>query len=144
MGYRSLFRSVGTAIRQAEREERKRQRELERQQKYLAKMQALEQTEHEVQVYENRIALLGSIHKQCEDTIDWSKMKAMTPPAEPKYGNAKELIAQQNFNNFKPNILHKLFGLTEKKKIQLRQKIAEAKQADKDNYGNQCRWKKST
>jgi hypothetical protein len=79
VGYRALFRSVGSAIRQAEREERRRQRELEQQQKYMTKMQALEQAEHEVEVYENRLALLCSIHKQCEDTIDWEKMKAMPP-----------------------------------------------------------------
>jgi hypothetical protein len=50
-------------MRRAERDAQRRQRELEKQRKQLEKMQELERAAYEVQVYENHIDLMLSVHK---------------------------------------------------------------------------------
>lgn len=49
MGYKGTIRSIGTAIRAAEREEKKRQRELERQQKEMERREELERGQANVE-----------------------------------------------------------------------------------------------
>ena len=83
MGWKGTVRSIGAAIRAAERDAQRRQRELERERKHYAKMQELEQAAYEVEVYKNRIELLTSVHKECSAQIDWKSIVDSGPPATP-------------------------------------------------------------
>lgn len=74
MGYKGVLRSVGTAIRQAERESVRRQRELERQRVAYAKMQDLEQAAYDVEVYENYIDRITTLHKDCLSEYNWQEI----------------------------------------------------------------------
>ena len=61
MGWKGTIRSINAAIREAERESKRRQRELERQRKECEKLAALERAELEVAEYENYIERLTTI-----------------------------------------------------------------------------------
>lgn len=135
MGYKGTIRGIGSAIRAAERESRRRQRELERQQKELERMQELERAAYEVEVYENYIEVISSIHKECGETWDWDKIKSAKPPIEPQPVKTHEYEAQKALDNFVPSFLDKKFKKRiEKKKSILLSKLEEAKGLDKVDH----------
>ena len=63
--WRGVLRSMAAASRRAERDAQRRKRELLQQQKYLGQLTALQQAAYEVEVYENQISVLMSVHKEC-------------------------------------------------------------------------------
>ena len=77
MSVKGTMRSIIAAQRRAERELLKRQRELEKQRKQLEKMEEIERATYEVEVFDNHIDIITSIHKDCSDPWDWKKIKAI-------------------------------------------------------------------
>ncbi len=134
MGYRGLVRSFIAAARESERQARRRQAELIRQQKYLDKMAELERAEYEAGIYENKIELLQTIHKECGELIVWEGIAQKAPPNHPIQNNSNEEIAIKKYNDYKPSIIDILFKKVEKKKQALLLKIEEGKQIDKQEY----------
>lgn len=134
MGYKGTLRSIGSAVRTMERESKRRQRELERQQREMERMEELERAAYEVEVYENYIDVLSSIHKECGDAWDWQEMKSSNPPAEPQHLKAHEQEAQKALDNYSPSFFDKTFKRIEKKKNKLLKNLEEAKELDKRKY----------
>ena len=63
MGWKGTILTIGAAARRAERDSKRRQMELEKRKKQYEKMQELEQAAYEVDVYENHIEVIKSLHK---------------------------------------------------------------------------------
>jgi len=72
MGWKGFARAMNRAAV-------RHQRELQRQQKLIAKMQEAEKAAYEVQVYENYIDLLLSVHKECGEPYDWAEIGRSEP-----------------------------------------------------------------
>ena len=134
MGWKGTVRSIGAAVRAAERDAKRRQRELERQQKQYEKMQELEQAAYEVDVYENHIEVIQSIHKECSAHVDWNYIALSKQPKEPKKSCAKEEEARLKLDEYKPGLIDRLFKREEKKMALLTQEIEIAIKADEDKY----------
>ena len=88
------LRAIQAAERRRQREEEKRRRELERRAKELAKVSALEQARLEVEAYENKIALLLSIHKEQGDLWNWKEVFASLAPLPPRRTSYHEFKAR--------------------------------------------------
>ncbi|WDE01010.1 hypothetical protein [Thalassomonas actiniarum] len=145
MGWKGTVRSIGAAVRAAERDAKRRQRELERQQKQYEKMQELEQAAFEVDVYENHIEVIQSTHKECSPPVDWNQIALSKQPEEPKKTNDNEVEAQLILNSYKPGFIDRLFNRDEKKGELLSKKVAEAIEADEVHYKSIIsRWEKET
>lgn len=134
MGWKGTVRSIGAAVRAAERDAKRRQKELERKHKQYAKMQELEQAAYEVDVYENHIEVIQSTHKECSSLVDWSSVASSKPPKEPKRTNHREEKAQLKLEQYKPGVFARLFNNEEKKKAIIAQEIEIAIKADNDEY----------
>lgn len=130
MGWKGTVRSVGAAMRAAERESKRRQRELERQQKDFAKMQELEQAAFEVEVYENHIEVILSTHKECSPVVDWEKAAASPEPKKPKLSSDNQENARLKADSYKPGFLDRRLKREKKKRDILEQAVATAIQAD--------------
>ncbi len=115
MGWKGTVRSIGAAVRAAERDAKCRQRELERQQKQYDKMQELEQAEYEVDVYDNHIEVIKSMHKECSDLIDWEGIAVSKEPEKPQNSGDFENKARLESDKYKPGIIDKLFNSEEKR-----------------------------
>ena len=102
MGWKGTMRSIQAAARAAERDARRRQRELERRQKELATMEELERARYEVQVHENRIDVLRSVHKECGKPWDWQSVRSSRPPQEPTERRPHEKAAQAVLEGYEP------------------------------------------
>lgn len=93
MGYRATFRALQAAERRQQREEQRLQREFERQAKEREKLSTIERARLEVQLYENQLYLLLSMHKEYRPAWDWAAVASALPPLPPKRNPANELKA---------------------------------------------------
>ncbi len=83
MGWKGTVRSINAAAKRADRNAKKSQREIEKKQKQYAKMQELEQAAYEVDVFENHIEIVQSMHKECGDEINWHQISLSNEPTKP-------------------------------------------------------------
>lgn len=134
MGWKGALRSIQAEMRRAERDAQRRQRELEKQRKQLEKMQELERAAYEVQVYENHIDLILSVHKECSNTWDWEKIRSTEPPIKPTKSNIHEELAKAKLDKFKPGVFGKILGHAESNRDKLVRNVREARETDEREY----------
>jgi hypothetical protein len=135
VGYKSVMRSFGAAMRQAERESIRRQKELQRRRVAYEKMQALEQAAYDVEVHENYIERITSLHKDCISDYDWQTVSRKTAPVQPEKTMAKESSARSKLEGYKPNFIDRLFKLETKKRAKLAERLSKAMDEDRAENG---------
>lgn len=133
MGYKGTMRSIGAAMRAAERDSKRKQREYEKRAKQLQKMQALERAEFEVEQYENELEVKVSLHKELSG-YNWIDIGKPESPVEPTYANKREVKARQKLETFKPGFFDKVFGGEMKKVEELENKLEKSIRKDKNDY----------
>ncbi len=144
MGWKGAVRSIGAAVRATERDAKRRQRELDKQQKQYEKMQALEQAAYAVEVYENDIEVIQSIHKECSNPIDWEIVAKSQEPKKPSNLKNNEKVARSKMDNYKPGFIDKIFKREEKKRISHSENTVSAIEEDKAEYKKNIRsWEKN-
>lgn len=128
----SILRSAAAAQRRAERESKRQHRELLRQQKEYEKMEVRERAEFEVELYENQIDLLLSVHKDCGIAWNWDTVKTHNKPSKPKPQSSNLEVAQGEIDSFKPSFKDKLLRRTERIKSELVHSLEVAKSKDRE------------
>lgn len=134
MTWRGALRSIEAASRRMEREEQRRQRELVRQERAYEKMQQLEQAAYDVEVHENRIDMLKSVHKECGGKWDWQAIYSQEAGAAPTQGAYLENAALAKLRGFKPSLVDKILGRTKSKIAALNDAVEAEKQKDIAEY----------
>jgi hypothetical protein len=134
MGWKGTLRSIEAAARRAEREAVKRQRELEKQHRQLEKMQEAERAAYEVQVYENYIDVIGTIHKDSSEAWNWEEIQLTNPPTEPAKSDIHERTAQKSLDAYKPGFTDKLLKRVESKQSELAFAVKNGKRKDELKY----------
>ncbi|MNM87846.1 hypothetical protein D3C81_1000390 [compost metagenome] len=134
MSWKGTVRSLQASARRAERNAHRRQRELEKRQKEYAKMEALEQAAYEVEVYENHIDILLSIHKECAEPVKWKKILSKPEPKQPQKNGSLEQAAMHASATYRPNFWTRLFKLEARQREALVQKVDAAKIEDDRQY----------
>ncbi|XID96242.1 DUF4236 domain-containing protein [Paenibacillaceae bacterium WGS1546] len=112
----------------------RRRSELSKLQRDLEKMRELERAKVEVQIYENQIETIKSIHLEGEEPIDWQRVSASPPPFEPGAAGPNETEARMASERYKPGILERLFRRESKRRAKLAERVAAAKEADEADY----------
>lgn len=134
MGWKGTLRSIEASARRAERDAQRRRRELERQRMQLEKMQELERAAYEVQVYQNRVDLLLSVHKECSDPWDWERIRSANPPVKPDRTNVHEESAKSTLDNFKPKVSDRMLRRVDSKLENLAKAVEAAKESDERDF----------
>ncbi|MCI0648284.1 MAG: hypothetical protein L0346_25795 [Chloroflexi bacterium] len=101
-------------------------------------MHELERAAYEVEVYENYIEVLTSVHKDVGQDIDWQAiLSSGVTPQEPQRDKftASESSARTALENYKPSALDKLLKRSDSKREELSKAIGDA--AEKDNKAYQ-------
>lgn len=136
MGWKGTARSINSSIkraaREAERESKRRQKELERLQKEQAKLDMLAQAAHEVEVFENLIDRLTTLHSEPFEALDWQVLSEEPPPTAPENQRTREQVARKAFETYKPSFFDKLFGKSPQKLAALESEIQKAINEDHD------------
>lgn len=133
MGWRGVLRSVSAYSRAAHRDSVRRHNQYVRQQKYMAKLQAIEQTRQEVEQYENYIELIQTIHKDTPEIYDWLEVAKTTKPPKPEQDKQISNKLLVKLNKFKQNFIHKWLRLEKwarRRKEKRYQKAFEKEQVD--------------
>ncbi len=145
MGWKGTLRTFNAALKRYERESRRREkaqlREHEAQKKQQVIMQAaherqesLPSAQEEVQAFEAYIQRLISLHQAELTKINWVELKDAPTPEKPVIIYPNKEVALQQFKNFKPSFLQKLFKKTPKIKAALKHEIQLAQIEDEKNY----------
>jgi hypothetical protein len=134
MGWKGALRSIQSEIRRAEREAQRRQRELEKQQRALERMEALERASYEFELFQNRIALLMSVHQECGPAWDWEALASRAEPRPPDPRQDHERAARLGLENYRPSVFDKVLRRVEKRRQVLRTAIDSGKRADEEDH----------
>jgi Protein of unknown function (DUF4236) len=110
------------------------QRELQRKLKEQEKFQEMERNKLEVQLFENRLEMIMSIHKECDDHVDWDEVKQRPEPFLRGERGPKENTAIKRLNNYTPGFFAKLFKQDVKRKEQYEADIVKAHSEDQAEY----------
>jgi hypothetical protein len=152
MGWRGTLRRIEADANRAQRNAVRRRRELIRLQTAQAQLNELQRAAHEVEVYENLVELLTSLHKDCSDPLDWPAIMNQPHPEEPTVVHAGEEVARSAIDNFEPNFFVRLLGLTKWARRRLEQQVEAARAADEQataeaqgQYRADCKeWERQT
>ena len=123
MSWKKTLNSMAAAQRRAERESLKKQRELQRKQKEIEKMEEFERATYEIEVHENRVEVLRSIHKESGEDWDWDGRKDSPPPQEPQKTNNNEIQARKTLDEYKPGLSDKLMKRADSKRLELEKAV---------------------
>ncbi len=137
-GIKSTARTTNRIVKAVDKANRLHRSEVAQRYKQQQKATELANAQQEVQLFEDYISLLQSVHKECSENIDWLKIKSNPAPEQPKLMNLNEQQSCQAFQSYKPNFFDKLFKQEIKKRQKLEQRIAESKQKDLEEYKQQC------
>lgn len=125
MGWRGTLRSVGAAVRAAERDAQRRH-------KAALKEQMISDAADAVDSWENYIDELLTVHVNLADEIDWNAIANTPKPSEPVRKNDSE--AKAKLESYKPSFMDKMFGQAEKKRVRLQDILAGAPEKDDETY----------
>lgn len=134
MTWKGTLRALAAAQRQSERSARRRHKEIARRQELLAKMTELERASHAVEVYENRLDVLLSIHKDCGEVWNWEAVRMTEPPAKPVNSFRHLTEAKAQLDGFKPSVADKLMKRVEAKRDELAKAVDVARQQDEQEH----------
>lgn len=119
----------------------KKKEELKKQKEELAaqkaEQKATEMQESELRAAEaaNYVDLIKSVHKECENDVDWSAVLESPPPFVKGQTGPREAEAQKALDEYKPGLAGKLFG-DAKAKEKLTTALEEAKKADAQEFAD--------
>lgn len=131
MGWRGAMRSLGAAARAAERDAQRRH-------KAALKEQMIADAANAVSDWEAYIDDLLSIHTNLADEIDWASLADTPPPVKPVRRTERADKARAKLQAFRPSLLTKVLGGTEKSRQQLESAIATEAAKDERSYKSDC------
>jgi hypothetical protein len=142
MGWKGALRSMAAASRRAAREQeryaRQQHRALEVRRKQSSRLAELERAALEVEWFENQVALLTSVHKECSPPQDWvmwlNRPKPMIVPLAPERGTRFEDEAKAALNAYQPSMTEKLLRLDKRRRAALESTVEEARERDRSSF----------
>ncbi len=134
MGWRGALRSINAARNRAEREAATRHLQLQRIQANFDKLEAHGQALHETACHLNLLVRLTSIHRECGERVDWTKLQSPPCPRQPQNTRQAERAAQQALSGYQPSWFDRLLGLVERKERALAEAVEAGKRSDAAQY----------
>lgn len=134
MTVKGFVRSYQAAKRRGERDAQRKGRELQKQMQNIGKMQEAQRAAYEVDVYDNQIDVVTSVHKESSEPWDWKEMAQTPKPVEPILAHSHEDAARVKRDQHKPGMFSKMLGKESKDKERLQQAVEEGKQRDQHVY----------
>ena len=108
----------------------KRRNELARREREQQKLQEQEYARLQVELYENRLDQIRSIHHECDDPVDWNEVYHREPPFEIGQEGPSEKKAKLALQSYQPGFFDRLFKRSEAKIRKLQEEVLEERQRD--------------
>ncbi|WLR50073.1 DUF4236 domain-containing protein [Bacillus tianshenii] len=111
-----------------------RRQELARQERELEKLEQIRRNELEVKLFENKLEMIKSIHKESDEPINWHKVKLTPPPFIKNETGPAEYKALKALKDYEPSFLDKLLKKQVKQKVELEAQVNRARLEDQQAY----------
>ena len=105
MGWKGTARSLNSALNEIQRDRQRAQRDYERQQAALAKMAEVERAAAEVELFEEYVDDLITLHHNDAPDVDWAGVASSSEPTYQAPVPTKP-AAEKELANYKPGRLH--------------------------------------
>ncbi|WP_245959470.1 DUF4236 domain-containing protein [Neobacillus piezotolerans] len=105
----------------------RRRTELARQERESRKLQEQEYARLQVELFENKLAMLTSIHHECDVAIDWLEVASRKLDFAINSPGPNEIAAQARLASYQPGFFERLFRRDEKKRRELEANVELAK-----------------
>ncbi|WP_147532983.1 DUF4236 domain-containing protein [Bacillus marasmi] len=129
-----LYYTSSTNSRSYKTDAYKRKSELNRRIKEQQKLEQLEYARLQVDLFENRLDQIKSIHDECDDQVDWDEVSNRRPPFEKGQVGPNERKATQALNDYIPGFFDRLFKKDQRIIQRLKEEVNEAIQKDAELY----------
>lgn len=134
MGWKSALDSLASAERKRQREEQKRRRELLRQEQQQQKLAEQEMAALEVELFQNELEQLTTVHKYCTPQLDWDSILNAPGPLHPVRENSYEQEATKALESYAPSAVERLTGRGKKRQEELSKAVTHAAARDETEY----------
>ncbi len=128
---RSRYTSFSSSLNRMHRESEKQRRLLQKELKENRKLLEKDAAALEVQAFELQIAVLKSVHKEIPNVWEWDKIINQPSPVKPTETYHNEERAINDYNNYVPSLIDKIFFRTKSKLNKLKENIEIEKKKDK-------------
>ncbi|WP_197076535.1 DUF4236 domain-containing protein [Domibacillus indicus] len=128
------YSSTSSSKRNYKSAAHQQRQQLLRQQKEMVKQEELQQAKYEVEMYENQIDVIHSIHKECDDFFDWKEISQSSHPYDHNEIGEHEKEAQQKLEQFTPSFMQKILKSADKEKQKLEDDVTAARDQDSLEY----------
>jgi hypothetical protein len=119
---------VRAAIKDAERSSRRRQRELQAMAKESARQAERDQAAYQVEVFQNQLELLTSLHREATPPVDWRAHASAARPGIAAPDRSTSVAAREALERYRPGFFARLLGLDARNKLE--QRLANALAAE--------------
>lgn len=137
---RGFFATIAYEAEKAERAERRHQRELlararaeHRAFQQAQKEAAIQQAEYEVEVFQNHMEVLLSVHHEVSPFVNWVTIKESPAPIPPAMDVTASTAAKAAIDAYKPTFFERLLGLRGRRQ-QFEASLRAAQDAEKEKH----------
>lgn len=130
MGWRGVVRDLEAAQRRAEREAKRRQRELQAVEREYAKWETARRAAYEVDVHNNLIELVKSLHRDVSYFYDWRAISMTPPPPPPMPTRTCEMAALERQRAYQPSLMDRMLKKVEAAQRALALDVEQSREAD--------------
>jgi hypothetical protein len=127
MSRRGFIATLAAAQRSSEREAARRHRLHVAQQKEFEARNLKEQAATTVEMHENHLEMIVTLHHDAASPWDWPQVMASAPPQQ---GQEREQKARNSVASYRPSIFARLFGGAAKRRAELEAAIPKARAED--------------
>jgi hypothetical protein len=111
---------------------RRQQLQLEKQQQKLDEMR---RNSLAVEEYNNLLEVIKSVHKECDEYVDWAHINSLKAPYNPPAMGPNKAKAVRDLEEFTPSFLEKIIkSMGEKRRKKLEEAVKEAEAKDLEEY----------
>lgn len=127
MSRRGFIAALATAQRRSEREAARRHRLHVAQQKEFEARNLKEQAATTVEIHENHLEMIVTLHHDAASPWDWAQVMASAPPQQ---SQEREQKARHSLASYRPSIFARWFGGAAKRRAELEAAIPKARAED--------------
>ncbi|WP_409270109.1 DUF4236 domain-containing protein [Neobacillus sp. SCS-31] len=119
----------------------RRRSELARLERESRKLQEQEYARLQVELIENKLAMLTSIHHECDEPINWLEVASRKLDFDSNNPGPMEKAARARLSSYEPGFFDRLFMRADKKRRELLANVELAKKEDMESYKE---WRRMT
>ena len=134
MGWRGVLRDIEASGRRTARNAERRQRAADKQCRIDEKADAAERVRYEVELHDDLLRDLRSMHRECGPGWDWRAMADAPAPAPPCHGDEYTQTAKHRLAAYTPTFWDWFLARGGERRESLRDAVVRARHKDRETY----------